>query len=117
MACTWRNLLVAMGLWLCFAPLCLSQQALNLGFEARETFFQAGQATGPVTVQSHRITEEIYHSGQRSEELKISLAKPSYVPYFIDIGKAPVTEELAIGSWIRANRPGIQILCRVVLPK
>lgn len=114
---TWRNILSATGLWLLFSAPVMAQQALNLGFEARDTFFQAGQSTGPVTVQSHRITEEIFHSGQRSEELKISLTKPAYVPYFLDIGKAPVSEELAIGCWVRANRPGLQILCRVVLPK
>jgi len=94
-----------------------AQQILNLGFESRDTFFIAGPATGPVTEQSHKITEDSFHGGQRSEEIKISLTKPTYVPYFVDIGKAPITEELGIGVWVKANKPGIQILCRVVLPK
>lgn len=103
---------------LLFCPVGLkAQQILNLGFESRDTFFQAGPATGQVTEQSHRITEESYHGGQRSEEIKISLTKPSYVPYFLDIGKAPISEELGLSIWVKANKPGIQILCRVVLPK
>ncbi len=111
MACLWVGTAF-------FCPaLVRAQQVLNLGFEARDTFFQAGPATGPVTEQSHRITEESYHGGQRSEEIKITLTKPTYVPYYLDIGKAPITEELALSVWMKANKPGISLLCRVVLPR
>lgn len=103
--------------WMVVHGAATAQQILNLGFESRDTFFIAGPATGPVTEQSHKITEDSFHGGQRSEEIKISLTKPTYVPYFVDIGKAPITEELGIGVWVKANKPGIQILCRVVLPK
>lgn len=110
-ACLW------LGVFFFVPGLVRGQQVLNLGFEARDTFFQAGPATGPVTEQSHRITEDSYHGGQRSEEIKISLSRPAYVPYYLDIGKAPVTEELTLSVWMKANKPNIEILCRVVLPK
>src|SRR5262249_27984723 len=34
-----------------------------------------------------------------------------------DIGQAPVREDLTASVWVRANRPGVQLLARLVLPK
>jgi hypothetical protein len=51
-------------------------------------------------------------------ELNIKQGKnDGYVHYVYPIGKAPVNDELRVALYLRANRPGIQIMARIVLPK
>ncbi|HEX3314216.1 MAG TPA: hypothetical protein VHR72_04950, partial [Gemmataceae bacterium] len=46
--------------------------------------------------------------------LKMQTGK--YLFYQYDVGKAPVGEELSATVWLKANRPGLQVMARVILP-
>ena len=41
----------------------------------------------------------------------------TFLHYTYDLGKAPISDELNVSVWLKANRPGVQLLCRVVLPR
>ena len=40
----------------------------------------------------------------------------TFIHYAYPTGKAIIGEELAAGIWLRANRPGLQLMARIVLP-
>src|SRR5262249_40859792 len=47
----------------------------------------------------------------------LQVERGSYIHYTFDIPRAPVTDELTLTLWLKSNRPGIQLSCRVVLPR
>jgi hypothetical protein len=79
--------------------------------------WQKGSADVKFREIVHDLTESFAHTGQRSEHLRIDCETGSHAYYFYPTGKAPVNDELHISVWLRSNRPGFQILARVVLPK
>lgn len=93
------------------------QQILQFGFEGRSTSWKAGSSDAAFKVLAHRLTEESAHSGQRCEFVSVSIEKGSFIHYSLDLPKAPITEELNLNLWVKSNRPGIQLLCRMVLPR
>jgi hypothetical protein len=91
-------------------------QFLRQGFEGREPVWVQGPADAPYKVLAHRITDDHAMGGQRSEFLQFQAEAGTYIHYTYDVGRAPVTEDLTVSLWVRANRPRIQLLARVVLP-
>src|ERR1700722_19132146 len=68
---------------------------------------------------AHRIDDREPHNGQGSEyiELDVKQAKENgFIRYVYPVGKAPIANELRIALWLRANRPGLKLMARVVLP-
>lgn len=106
------------GLALClgFGGKALAQQVHRNAFEAPKTHWQKAGFDAPFEVQAHVSSDLGAHDGQRSEQIKISAKEGSHVYYLYPVGKAPVSDELAGNLWIKANRPGIQFLARVVFP-
>jgi hypothetical protein len=66
---------------------------------------------------AHRIDDRDPHNGRASEYVEINAKQGSYVHYVYPVGKAPITEELRASFWLRANRAGMRIMARVILPK
>ncbi len=97
-------------------PKPITQHVLQYGFETRDPIWVRGQADAPFKETAHRLSEEQAHNGIRSELIEINAQQGNYVYYTYDVGRAPVTDELNVGLWVRSNRPGIQLLCRIVLP-
>lgn len=87
------------------------------GFEARGPVWRARNEDAPYKVLAHRLTEDTAHGGQRSEHIQLLAEKGSYIHYVFPVGRAPITEDLNAGLWLKATRPGVQLLCRVVLPR
>jgi hypothetical protein len=94
-----------------------SQQMLQYGFEGRDPIWQAGPADAVYKETAHRITEETARSGVKSETIQLQAEKGTFIYYTYPIGKAPITDELTVSVCVKANRPGMQVLCRVVLPR
>src|SRR5581483_1277517 len=63
------------------------------------------------------VTDTSAHTGQSAEHLQLTLDQGTYLYYHYPIGRAPLGEELSASLWLKADRPGIQLLSRVVLPK
>lgn len=110
---------IRLGLVLTLAGLASvrAQQVLQYGFETRDPVWLPGPADAAYKELVHKLTDESAHSGARSEFLRLQVENGNYLHYTYDIGKGPVTDELNISVWVKANRPGIQLLCRVVLPR
>jgi hypothetical protein len=113
------GVVLAGGLGLAFLGLgpARSQQILQYGFEARDPVWQPGGADAAFKELLHRLTDETAHGGQRCEHIRVLAEKGSYIHYTYDLGRAPVTDELNVSLWLKANRPNVQLLCRVVLPR
>ena len=93
------------------------QKTLQQGFEGRNPLWTPGAADAVYKETVHRITDEFAKDGRRSEYIELNAEPGSYIHYTYDVGKAIVSNELNVSLWVKANRPGIQLLCRVVLPR
>src|SRR5262249_24069662 len=98
-------------------PRAAAQQIHRNGFEMGDVAWQKGSADVKYREVVHDLTESFAHTGQRSEHLRIDCETGNHAYYFYPTGKAPVNDELHISVWLRSNRPGFQVLARVVLPK
>ena len=94
-----------------------AQQVLQIGFEGRDLIFQPGKSDANLSGIKHELTTETAHTGQKSEWIQFIAGNGQFAHYQFTPGQAPVTDELNISLWIKANRPGMQLYCRVVLPK
>jgi hypothetical protein len=99
---------------------CLSlasaQQVYRDGFETRETAWVKGAADAPFKETLHRTTEDLFHTGQRCEYLELTAERGTYIYYNYDTAAAPLADDLSASVWVKANRPGVQFLARLVLP-
>jgi hypothetical protein len=101
---------------LCIVP-ARGQQILQFGFETRDPVWKAERGDAAYKVLVHEVTEETRHGGLRSEHLRVRTEKGSYIHFVYKIGRAPVSDDLNASLWIKSNRPGVQLFCRVVLPR
>jgi len=112
----WRGA-TAIGLVLAFAATVHGQQMIQYGFEGRSPLWLPGPHDAGYKETLHELTDKSVHSGQRSETIQFEAEHGSYIHYIYNLGRAPVTDDLHISLWVRANRPGVQLLARVVFPK
>ena len=109
-------LLVAISLTATTSP-SFAQQMLRNNFENDKLFWTKSIADVPHEVLLHVNTDQGAHSDQRSEYLHLKMQTGTYLFYQYDVGKAPIGEELSATVWLKANRPGLQIMARVILPR
>ncbi len=93
------------------------QQTLQQGFEGRDPLWTAGAADAAYKETAHRITDEFARGGRRSEYIELEAESGNYIYYTFPVGKATLDDVLNVSLWVKANRPGVQLLCRVVLPQ
>jgi len=87
------------------------------GFEARAIGWIKGPADAPAKETAHDVTDQTAHTGQLSEHIQLNAEVGTYIHYHYALGRAPVNDELSLGVWIKANRPGTQLMARLVLPR
>jgi hypothetical protein len=92
------------------------QQIRHDPFEGRDPAWVKGPADAAYREVAHQMTEEMAHRGQRCEMIQLEAEHGTYIHYFYDTGRAPLSEELSAGVWVRSDRAGIQLLARLVLP-
>src|SRR5262249_28292509 len=93
-----------------------ADQLVREGFEGTDPLWVKGPADGTSREVAHRITDERPFRGQRCEFIQVKVESGTFVHYPFDTGRAPVTDEFRASLSVRANRPGTQLLARVVLP-
>jgi hypothetical protein len=103
--------LVALGL----LP-CTAQQIHRNSFETAQTQWVKGNADAAYDEQAHGMTDQGAHDLQRSEYVRVNARQGSHIYYQYATPKAPINDELNISLWVKSNRPGVQLLARVVLP-
>lgn len=101
----------------CFPAAVHSQQIHRNGFESLQTSFTKGAADAAYDVTSHVMSDQGAHLGKRSENIQFTAKQGSFIYYQYSVGKAPLNDELAGSLWIKGNRPGVQLMSRIVLPK
>lgn len=109
-------LAVAAGMTLALLDHVRAQQIHKNSFEGRQTSWLKDAADAPFREIDHAMTDQFAHTGQRSEHIRLAAEQGAYIDYIYPTGRAPVSNELSGRLWIKANRPGIQLLARVVLP-
>jgi hypothetical protein len=105
------------ALVMAFLQLARGQQIHRNGFETREPVWIKGSADAAFRELIHDNTDATAHTGQYAEHLQISSAQGSYIFYYYPTNRAPVSDDLSMSLWVKANRPGIQLVARLVLPK
>lgn len=108
------TILAVMASW---AVVALAQQVHKNGFETRDLAWQRGAADAPFKESIHEITDQSSHSGKFCEHIQLTAEKGNYIQYVYPIGKAVIGDELGASLWLKANRPGVQVMARVVLPR
>ncbi|MCS6852907.1 MAG: hypothetical protein NZ700_17240 [Gemmataceae bacterium] len=94
-----------------------AQQVHRNSFEGRQLAWVKGPADADFRELRHEISDQVFHTGQLAEHLQLMAETGSFVHYYYPTGRAPISEELSTSLWIKANRPGIQLMARVVLPR
>jgi hypothetical protein len=100
-----------------FASWAFSQQTTmhKNGFDTRIGFSKGG-ADAAFDEIAHKIDDREPHNGQGCEYIDLDVKQGKFIHYIYPVGKAPISEELRAALWLRANRPGIKLMARVVLP-
>jgi hypothetical protein len=99
--------------FLCSAP---GQTIHRNGFEIRTPAWSRGAADANFKETAHDITDQTAHSPDRSEHIQLTAERGNYIYYTYPLSRAPLVEELSISIWVKANRPGTQLMARLVLP-
>jgi hypothetical protein len=87
------------------------------GFEVSEVAWGKGPADAAYRETAHDMTDQTAHTGQFCEHIQLTAEQGSFIHYSYPVGQAPVREELNVSLWVKANRPGIQLLARLALPR
>ncbi len=112
-----RSLLGLIGLLL-VAEVARAQGPLRDGFETAEIAWRELGSDVPLRIEIHERAPREPHSGAACEFLQYSTGgngQRSLIGY--PIGRASVIPELTPSVWVRCDRPGVQLLVRVVLPR
>ncbi len=108
--------ILALCAWLVLA-IPVRGDTYNETFEDEVTSWREAAADVKYRVESHLRSDRASHSGKRCEQFGISAAAGSYVQICRDLPPALVVDEFVPRVWVKADRPGVQVIVRVVLPR
>lgn len=94
-----------------------SQEAMDLGFEGTETTWRFAESTAAYRVEAHRRTSENPHGASGCELVQLSAGNGRSIHLALEIPPARIIAEFRPSVWVRGNRPGMQLLARVVFPR
>jgi hypothetical protein len=106
---------IGIVLLLTMAGIANGQHTHRNNFEGSKTAWTRGAADVLYDEISHIITDKA-HNGLRAEYLQLKAQTGKEIFYQYSFGRAPLTEELSARVWVKANRPGVQLAARIVLP-
>jgi len=108
----WLTLLLGCG----WQPAC-AQFAFIEGFEGPEPAWIDAGSDAQYRLELRERTPVAPHSGDGCEHMRLLAGNGTYVHVALEVGNAPVIDEFHAAVWIRADRPGAQLLVRTVLPR
>lgn len=86
-------------------------------FESPEPTWRIVDDDCGVRVIEHARTFDEAHSGRGCERLRLRTGQGTYVHLAHDVTPARVIAELTPRVWVKADRPGLQLYARAVLPR
>ena len=93
------------------------QTAWYEGFEGPEPTWQIAAANAQYRIQRHQRVHGEAHTGDGCERLTLLGSGGTYVYISHEIGHPRVIDELLPTVSIKSDRPGLQLMARVVLPR
>jgi hypothetical protein len=91
---------------------------LRDSFEGPELTWQVSKdANCSVRVLAHDRPFRESHSGQRCEHFRLAVGNGTFVPLVTPIGRAPLIQELRPTLYVKADRPSVQLMARVVFSR
>lgn len=109
--------------WLCCVLVIAALLPASLRAQFRDTFesqqptWSLAAADAGVRVLEQARTFRQSRSGSGSEYLRLAVGNGTYVHVAYQLGKAPVIAELEPSLWIKSDKPKLQLLLRIVLPR
>jgi hypothetical protein len=107
-------IILALVSWPCAAH---AQGVVRDDFESPEPVLKAAGGDAKHQVETHQRTGGQVHSGRWCEYLRIVGNNGTAVYYSLPTRASRVISEYYASVWLRADRPGLQIVARVVLPR
>jgi hypothetical protein len=111
---TWNSVLWSLTL---AATAASAQGLFRLDFEGPEPSWRSGGGDAPHALAAHQRLQGAAHSGQACEHVRLSAGSGSHVYLEQKVDAARVIDELRPTVWIKSDRPGLQLMVRVVLPR
>ena len=93
------------------------QTAWYEGFEGPQPTWRDAGGDARYRIQQHRRLQSEAHTGGACERVTVSGNQGTYVHLSHEVGRSRVIDELLPTVWVKADRPGLQILARLVLPR
>ncbi|HEV3416257.1 MAG TPA: hypothetical protein VG056_05575 [Pirellulales bacterium] len=93
-----------------------SDTAWHEGFEGPNPSWRVSGADMEYRIDEHGRHQGGAHTGQASEQIRVTGSNGTYIYFSHPVPPSQITSELAPSVWIKADRPGLQILARIVLP-
>jgi hypothetical protein len=103
-----------LSIFTCPAP---AQSVLRDDFEGPETSWRYAADDAAHKLEAHQRVQQNAHSGRWCERLTVRGNNGTYIYYGHAVGSARVINELRASVWLKADRAGLQVLARVVLPR
>jgi hypothetical protein len=94
----------------------LAQEAWRETFEGPNVSWQPAGADLEYRLDIHRRIQGRAHSGNGCEQIQVTGSNGSAIYFSHAAPAARIFSELACAVWVRADRPGIQLLALAVLP-
>jgi hypothetical protein len=104
------------AVWLA-TPRAFAQSLVRDDFEGPEIALRDAGGDASYRLEAQARVAQGARSGQWCERLTVRGNNGTYVYVAHPLAPASVISELAIGVWLKADRPGLQLLARVTLPR
>ena len=98
------------------APNSRLTATLHDAFEAGRPAWRQEETDANVDLRAHERSNRAAHDAQGSERLEFEAGPGSYLYYSYPLPRIPLSAELRATLYVKANKPGLQLLGRVVLP-
>jgi hypothetical protein len=86
-------------------------------FESPQATWQLSSADAGVRLLAQERTFRQSRSGSGSEFLRLGVGSGTYVHLSYQLDKAPVIAEFEPSLWVKADKPNLQVMVRVVMPR
>ncbi len=97
-------------------PSAVDPTMIRDGFESARTVWNQEQTDATIHLLEHDRSRRAAHEGRVSEHFRFTAALGSGFYFSDTLPKVPVTDALKASLFVRANRAGVQLFARVVLP-
>jgi hypothetical protein len=93
-------------------------RAIRDSFETPTTAWEQEQTDATINLQAHDRSKRAAHDGRLSEHFQFTAGPGSsfFYSYGKGLPRVVVTDGLKLSLYVRANRPGVRVYARVILP-